>query len=118
MTAEYIKDSLFIDYAAKRMTFRVAAANGDYVKFPVKLLSDNVTVSMSPYYDGADFIVPGITKEAVLDREGFTMSKVGIPVNGNKIYLDPRKDAVDVEVHGDIPFPKKVKSHDHELMLL
>lgn len=104
--SEIIKGSLEVNHVAGRMTFRVSAGNGDKVKFPITLASDKVEVVIPSYWDGADYIHAGTTRDATTDRTGFTLSKVGMPVNGNPIYLDTRKDPVTVIVYGELPLPK------------
>lgn len=100
--AKIITNTVRVNRSAGYIQFDVAAGNGERITFPVSFKNDFVKVVISSYYDGADFISSGTTAQSVTDKDGFTLSKLGIPGNGNSPYWDTRESPVTVFAYGDI----------------
>lgn len=111
-----IKNTLVVDRLSGTQRFKVSAGNGERVEFPITFASDKVDVFIPGYFDGADFIHAGTTAQAVTDRSGFTLSKIGIPGNGNKPYWDDRKSPVTVIAYGEFE-PEDLSDDDDDIKI-
>lgn len=95
--SEIITNTLIVE--KDHIRFRVAAGNGEYIRFPVSFLSDKVMVIVPSYYDGNVFNTCGVTKQYVCDRYGFTLSKLAHN-QGQTPFWNSSRDPVDVIVYG------------------